>query len=59
MTDRLLKLTAGRKLGNYYVGTCTRTQHTAILTSGKGTYCAWHRYRLRRELRRNPWPDDD
>jgi hypothetical protein len=47
---RLLKLTAGRRLGNRYVGICTRTQHLAILTSGKGTYCRWHRYRLRREL---------
>jgi hypothetical protein len=52
MTNRLLKLTAGRKLGPYYVGVCTRTQHTAILSSNHGTYCAWHRWRLHRELNR-------
>lgn len=28
-----------------YVGTCTATQHLAILRSGQGTYCAWHRQR--------------
>lgn len=35
----------GLRLGCLYVGRCTRTQHLAILQSGRGTYCAWHRWR--------------
>ena len=49
----------GRRLGPYYVGICTRTQRLAILNSHHGTYCAWHRFKLRRELRRPEEPDDD
>lgn len=50
-TVKLKRWIQGRRLGPYYVGICTRTQNLAILHSGKGTYCAWHRFRLRRELR--------
>lgn len=41
----------GLRVGRYYVGICTRTQRPAILTSGHGTYCAYHRFKRRRELR--------
>ena len=33
------------RVGRRYVGHCTATQHLAVLTSGKGTYCLWHRWR--------------
>lgn len=37
----------GTRLGGpYYIGRCTRSHHVAVLRSGKGTYCAWHRLRL-------------
>ena len=50
-TVKLKRWIQGRRLGPYYAGICTRTQRLAILNSHHGTYCAWHRFRLRRELR--------
>jgi hypothetical protein len=48
----------GLRLGRYYVGICTRTQRPAVLTSDKGTYCAYHRWQRRRELRTSRHADD-
>jgi hypothetical protein len=45
VTWRILR---GRRFGRRYVGLCTRSHHIAVLCSGKGTYCAWHRCRQRR-----------
>jgi hypothetical protein len=34
----------GKRIGPYYIGRCSRTHHYALLRSGRGTYCRWHRF---------------